>query len=96
MRAWIILLCWMWLRRRLCRVWRVPRIFLVRVLGVGGEGWWENKVWVNFRGAAGAVAWGWSVADFGVDGVGKRELLSSLIGAGIGEGDLRELLRVRN
>jgi hypothetical protein len=31
-----------------------------------------------------------------VDGVGKRELLSSPIGAGIGEGDLRELLRVRN
>jgi hypothetical protein len=38
---------------------------MVRVLGVGGEGWWENKVWVNFRGAAGVVAWGWSVADFG-------------------------------
>jgi hypothetical protein len=65
MRAWIILLRWMWLQRRLRRVWRVPRIFLVRVLGVGGEGWWENKVWVNFHGAAGAVAWGWSVADFG-------------------------------
>jgi hypothetical protein len=64
MKAWIILLRWMWLRRRLHRVWRVLRIFLVRVLGVGGEGWWENIVWVNFRGAAGAVAWGWSVADF--------------------------------
>jgi hypothetical protein len=45
-------------------VWRVLRIFLVRVLGVGGEGWWENNVLVNFCGAAGAVAWGWSVADF--------------------------------
>jgi hypothetical protein len=30
-------------------------IFLVRVPGVGGEGWWENIVWVNFRGVAGAV-----------------------------------------
>jgi hypothetical protein len=65
MKAWIILLRWMWLRQRLCCVWRVLRIFLVRVLGVGGEGWWENKVWVNFCGAAGAAAWGWSVADFG-------------------------------
>jgi hypothetical protein len=45
-------------------VWRVLRIFLVRVLGVRGEGWWENSVWVNFHGVAGAVARGWSVADF--------------------------------
>jgi hypothetical protein len=45
-------------------MWRVPRIFLVRVLGVGGEGWWENSVRVNFHVVAGAVAWGWSVADF--------------------------------
>jgi hypothetical protein len=61
MKAWIILLRWMWLRRRLRRVWRVLRIFLLRVLGVGGEGWWENIVWVNFREVAGAVIWGWSV-----------------------------------
>jgi hypothetical protein len=39
-------------------------IFLVRVLGVGGEGWWENILWVNFREVAGAVVWGWSVAVF--------------------------------
>ena len=38
------------------------RIFLVRVLGVGGEGWWENIVWVNFCEVANAVVWGWSVA----------------------------------
>jgi hypothetical protein len=38
MKAWIILLRWMWLRQRLRHVWRVLRIFLVRVLGVGGEG----------------------------------------------------------
>jgi hypothetical protein len=44
-------------------VWWVLRIFLVLVLGVGGEGWWESSVWVNFHGAAGAVAWEWSVAD---------------------------------
>jgi hypothetical protein len=62
MKAWIILLHWMWLRRRLCRVWRVLGIFLVRVLGVSGEGWWENIVWVNFREVAGAVEWGWNVA----------------------------------
>jgi hypothetical protein len=31
-----------------------------------------------------------------VDRVGKQELLSSPIGASIGEGDLRKLLRVRN
>ena len=37
-------------------------IFLVRVLGVGGEGWWENIVWVNFREVVGTVIWGWSVA----------------------------------
>jgi hypothetical protein len=43
-------------------VWRVPGIFLVRVLGVGGEGWWENIVWVSFREVAGVVVWGWSVA----------------------------------
>jgi hypothetical protein len=43
-------------------MWRVLGIFLVRVLGVGGEGWWENIVWVNFREVAGAVVWGWSVA----------------------------------
>jgi hypothetical protein len=43
-------------------VWRVLGIFPVRVLGVGGEGWWENLVWVNFREVAGAVVWGWSVA----------------------------------
>jgi hypothetical protein len=36
-------------------------IFLVRVEGVGGEGWWGNIVWVSFRGVAGAVVWGWSV-----------------------------------
>jgi hypothetical protein len=30
-------------------MWRVPGIFLVRVLGIGGEGWWENIVLVNFR-----------------------------------------------
>jgi hypothetical protein len=47
MKAWIILLCGM---------------FLVRVPGVGGEGWWENIVWVNFREVVGAVVWGWSVA----------------------------------
>jgi hypothetical protein len=62
MKAWIILLHWMWLRWRLRRVWRVLRIFLVRVLGVGGEGWWENIVWVNFREVVGVVVWGWSVA----------------------------------
>jgi hypothetical protein len=62
MKAWIILLRWMWLRRRLRRVWRVPGIFLVRVLGIGGEGWWENIVWVNFREVVGAVVFGWSVA----------------------------------
>jgi hypothetical protein len=62
MKACIILLRWMWLRRRLRRVWRVLGIFLVRVLGVGGEGWWENIVWVNFREVAGAVVWGWSMA----------------------------------
>jgi hypothetical protein len=44
MKAWIILLRWMWLRQRLHRMWRVPGIFLVRVLGVGNEGWWENIV----------------------------------------------------
>jgi hypothetical protein len=43
-------------------MWRVLGIFLVRVLGVGSEGWWENIVWVNFREVAGAVVWGWSVA----------------------------------
>jgi hypothetical protein len=37
-------------------------IFLVRVLGVGGEGWWETIAWVNFREVAGTVVWGWSVA----------------------------------
>jgi hypothetical protein len=37
-------------------------MFLVRVLGVGGEGWWENIVWVNFREVVGSVVWGWSVA----------------------------------
>jgi hypothetical protein len=42
-------------------VWRVLGMFLVRVLGVGGEGWWENIVWVNFHEVAGAVVWGWSV-----------------------------------
>jgi hypothetical protein len=62
MKAWIILLRWMWLRWRLRRVWRVSGIFLVRVPGVGGEGWWENIVWVNFRGVVGVVVWGWSVA----------------------------------
>jgi hypothetical protein len=62
MKAWIILLRWMWLRQRLRYVWRVPGIFLVRVLGVGGEGWWENIVWVSFREVAGVVVWGWSVA----------------------------------
>jgi hypothetical protein len=62
MKAWIILLGWMWLRLRLRRVWRVLGIFLVRVLGVGGEGWWENIVWVNFCGVAGAIVWGCSVA----------------------------------
>jgi hypothetical protein len=62
MKAWIILLRWMWLRRRLRRVWRVPGIFLVRVEGVGGEGWWGNIVWVSFHGVAGAVVWGWRVA----------------------------------
>jgi hypothetical protein len=62
MKAWIILLRWMWLRWRLRRMWRVLGIFLVRVLGVGSEGWWENIVWVNFREVAGAVVWGWSVA----------------------------------
>jgi hypothetical protein len=62
MKAWIILLRWMWLRWRLRRVWRMLRIFLVPVLGVGGEGWWENIVWVNFREVACAVIWGWSVA----------------------------------
>jgi hypothetical protein len=62
MKAWIILLHWMWLRRRLRRVWRVLGIFLVRVLGVSGEGWWENIVCVNFREVAGAVEWGWNAA----------------------------------
>jgi hypothetical protein len=62
MKVWIILLRWMWLRRRLRRVWRVPGILLVRVLGIGGEGWWENVVWVNFREVVGTVIWGWSVA----------------------------------
>jgi hypothetical protein len=62
MKAWIILLRWMWLRRRLLRVWRVLRIFMVRVLSVGGKGWWENIVWVNFHEVAGTVIWGWSVA----------------------------------
>jgi hypothetical protein len=62
MKAWIILLRWMWLRQRLRHVWRVSGIFLVRVLGVGGEGWWENIVWVNFREVTGAVVWGWNVA----------------------------------
>jgi hypothetical protein len=61
MKAWIILLRWMWVQQRLCHVWRVPGIFLVRVLGIGGEGWWENIVWVNFREVVGAVVWGWSV-----------------------------------
>jgi hypothetical protein len=37
-------------------------MFLVRVPGVGGEGWSENIVWVNFREVVGAVVWGWSVA----------------------------------
>jgi hypothetical protein len=64
MKAWIILLCWMWLRWRLRRVWRVPGIFQVRVLGVGGEGWWENIVWVNFREVVGTVVRGWSMAVF--------------------------------
>jgi hypothetical protein len=62
MKAWIILLRWMWLRRRLHLVWRVPGIFLVRVEGVCGEGWWGNIVWVSFRGVAGAAVLGWSVA----------------------------------
>jgi hypothetical protein len=62
MKAWITLLHWMWLRWRLHRVWRVPGIFPVRVLGIGGEGWWENVVWVNFCKVVGTVAWGWSVA----------------------------------
>jgi hypothetical protein len=62
MKVWIILLRWMWLRRRLRRVWRVLGIFLVRKLGVGDEEWWENIVWVNFREVAGATVWGWSVA----------------------------------
>jgi hypothetical protein len=43
-------------------VWRVLGMFLVRVLGVGDEGWWKNIVWVNFHKVAGAVVWGWSVA----------------------------------
>jgi hypothetical protein len=62
MKAWIILLHWMWLWRRLRRVWRVPGIFLVRVLGVGVEGWWESIVWVNFHEVVGVVVWEWSVA----------------------------------
>jgi hypothetical protein len=64
MKVWIILLCWMWLRRRLRRVWRVSGILLVRVLGIDGKGWWENVVWVNFREVVGTVIWGWSVAVF--------------------------------
>jgi hypothetical protein len=38
MKAWIILLHWMRLRQRLHHVWKVLGIFLVRVLGIGGEG----------------------------------------------------------
>jgi hypothetical protein len=43
-------------------VWRVLGIFLVRVLGIGGEGWCRNTVWVIFREVVCVVVWGWSVA----------------------------------
>jgi hypothetical protein len=62
MKAWIILLRWMWLRRRLRRVCRVLGIFLVRVLVIGGEEWWEHVVWVTFCKVVGTIVWGWSVA----------------------------------
>ncbi len=53
--------------------------FPVRVLGVGGEGRWRSVV-SEVEGSR-----------LRVDRAGKRELLSSPVGASVGEGELRSL-----